>query len=276
MLKANFHTHTILCDGSDEPEQVVTQALAYGFTQLGFSGHMDPDIRMNFPQYKAEVLRLREKYRDRIDILLGVELDTLYADPSCAMEAEYVIGSTHFIDLPTTENLSVDFSEEMLEKTAKEFFSGDYYALAKAYYETEAKVCDRFRPTFIGHFDLVTRFNDAMHFLDESDPRYIGPAMETLEYLAREKNVPFEINCGAVNRGRKKEFYPNHFFLKALRDFGGEIFISSDAHQKELLNGAFEEAVREAIACGFTHTNILKHDGNGNVVTEQIPLDTLY
>ena len=270
MLHANFHTHTSFCDGKNTPEEVVLQAIAYGFTQLGFSGHMDPDIRMDIEAYFAEIGRLKEKYRDRIDILAGVELDNL-SDPDCAKGAEYIIGSTHFLDVDTEVPMSVDHSEEIMERLCRECFGGDYYRLAKAYYELEAKVYDRLHCTFVGHFDLVTRFNDSMHFLDEEDPGYIKAALESMEYLVSE-GVPFEINCGAVNRGRKKDFYPNRRLLKALHDFGGEIFINSDAHQKELLCGAFPEAVKIALSCGFSHVLILRHDQDGKVVQERVKL----
>ena len=46
-LRANYHTHTTFCDGSDSAEDVVLAAIDKGFSHLGFSGHMDPDIHMN-------------------------------------------------------------------------------------------------------------------------------------------------------------------------------------------------------------------------------------
>ena len=78
MLRGNFHTHTVFCDGADTAQAMVEQALALGFTHLGFSGHMDPDIHMDLEAYDAEIRRLQEAYRDRIEILRGVELDGLY------------------------------------------------------------------------------------------------------------------------------------------------------------------------------------------------------
>ena len=98
------------------------------------------------------------------------------------------------------------------------------------------------------------------------------PALEAMEYLVS-KEIPFEINCGAVNRGRKAELYPNRFLLGNLRKMGGQILINSDAHQKELLNGGFDIAVRTAVECGFTHTLFLEHAGDGSVRFCQIPLD---
>ena len=102
MLKANYHTHTVLCDGKNTAEEMVQRALDLGFKYLGFSGHMDPGVHMDWPTYVAEVRRLQGLYGERLDILMGVELDIVY-DPSCCPEAEYVIGSTHF--LPADEGL---------------------------------------------------------------------------------------------------------------------------------------------------------------------------
>ena len=65
--------------------------------------------------------------------------------------------------------------------------------------------------------------------------------------------------------------YPNAFLLRKLREFGGEIVISSDAHEAALLDGGFDEAVRQALAAGFTHTNVLAREG-GRLVWRQVAL----
>lgn len=273
MLRANYHTHTVLCDGTNTAEEMVEQALDLGFLHLGFSGHMDPDIHMDWLAYVAEISRLKDAYADRLDILMGVELDNVY-DPNCCPGAEYVIGSTHFLPVETPVPMSVDNTPQMMQELCREYYGGDWLALCRAYYELEARVYDRLHCTFVGHFDLVTRFNDELHFVDETSPAYLAPALEAMEYLVGE-GVPFEINCGAINRGRKAEPYPRPELLQALHDFGGEILISSDAHQREKLNGCFDVAVEKAIACGFTHVNILAHDAAGAVEMRQLPLDTL-
>ena len=268
-IKSNFHTHTKFCDGRNTAEEFVQRALELGFDTLGFSGHMDAHIHMVVDDYMAELARLQSVYSDRIEILRGIELDTLY-DPNCAQQADYTIGSTHYIFLGG-HHRAVDHNEETIINTANEFFGGDYYALSKAYYRTEAEVYDRLKCTVIGHFDLITRFNDSLHFLDETDPRYTGPALETMEALAR-TGTPFEINCGALNRGRKAQPYPNVFLLKKLREFGGEVVINSDAHDIAHLNGGFDTAVRIAAECGFRHALKLTKRGTGALHFEEVPL----
>ena len=130
MLKANFHTHTTFCDGSDSPEAVAKYAFTGGMSHLGFSGHMDADIHMDWPSYVKEIRRLKDLYVGRMDIFLGVELDTLY-DPGSICgedglpEAEYIIGSTHFLDVPSAVPMSVDSSPEQMEALCREFFEED-------------------------------------------------------------------------------------------------------------------------------------------------------
>lgn len=280
MLRGNFHTHTSFCDGRDTAREMAERAIEIGFTHLGFSGHMDPEIHMDLPAYDREIRRLQAEYAERIDLLRGVELDTLFVprgeeEARLLSEMEYVIGSTHFIEAPSGgEYGTVDDTPERLFAFCREEFGGDCYRLSKAYYETEARVFEKTRCTFVGHFDLITCFNDRMHFLDEDDRRYRMPALETMEYLAA-LGLPFEINCGAVNRGRKVCLYPNRFLLRELHRMGGEILINSDAHQKELLDGAFDIAVRTALECGFRHTLFLEHAPDGRVVTRRVPLADL-
>ncbi len=269
-ILANYHTHSTFCDGSNTPEEMAEEALRRGFRTLGFSGHMDPDVHMDFPAYVQEIRRLQEKYKGQLEILLGVELDNVY-DPHCAPEAEYLIGSTHFLDVPPIdgEYCSVDSSPENLRKLCNTYFGGDYYALSAAYYALEAEVGTRLQPTFVGHFDLITRFNDLPaaeggHFLDEEEPRYYEPAMKAMEKLVSE-GLPFEINCGAVNRNRKRYFYPHPRLLRHLHEIGGEILISADAHQRELLDGAFPEAAAAAREAGFDSILLLTREAEGSL-----------
>ena len=268
-IKANYHTHTNLCDGKNSPEEMVLAAIKAGLKHLGFSGHFDPDVYMDIYKYKKEIRSLQEKYRDRIDILLGAEVDRLF-DVTKARDCEYIIGSTH--GLNTAEGIiSVDSSPEILQKLCINHFDGDYYKLTKAYYDLEATVVDVVKPDFIGHFDIVTKFNDTLHFVDEEDPRYLKSALDTLEHLCK-YDIPFEINTAAYYRGMKKEMYPNMRILKALHDFGARIIISSDAHNSAVLTEAFDIAAEKAALCGFTSVNILVHDRNGHIAWEEVPL----
>ncbi|MCR5023574.1 MAG: histidinol-phosphatase [Lachnospiraceae bacterium] len=271
MLKANYHTHTNYCDGAHSPEDMVKSAISQGLEHIGFSGHFDPNVPMDKPSYKKEIRRLQEEYKETIDIFLGAEVDQLY-DVREAEDCEYIIGSTHSLSIDG-QTPSVDDTPEKLEILCNDHFGGDFYKLTKAYYELEAKVVDIVHPDFIGHFDIVTKFNGDGRYWDESSRRYLDPALETLEHLTG-YGIPFEINTAAFYRGNRDQFYPSDTLLKALHGFGGRIILSSDAHNKDVITGAFDIAVKKAMECGFTHTCILVHE-NGRKTWKELPLDSL-
>lgn len=275
-LLDNYHTHCTFCDGENTAEEMVQEAIRLGFERIGMSSHadtwFDPEYRLDTAGYLAEIARLREVYRSRIDVICGVEAENLGAeDPAggrihlgevdAAGKAEYRIGSTHYLHVGD-RYVAVDNTESEFRFLAEEYFRGDYYALSRAYYDLESKVVENTECTFIGHFDLITRFNDTLRVLDETSKAYLDPALEVMRALT-ETGIPFEINMGAFARGRKKEPYPSRYLLKKLHEFGGRIVISSDAHRRELLSGGFREAQEAAKACGFTHTNILVREGEG-------------
>lgn len=270
VLRANYHTHTTLCDGKNTPAEMAEAAWRLGFEQLGFSGHMDPSYHMDFPAYLAEVARLRAEYAGRMDILAGVELDQRWSAESVD-GAEYIIGSTHFLTGADGENAAIDWSFDRSEKLCREVYGGDWYRMCAAYFEEEAQVYDRTGCHIVGHFDLITRFNHEHPAFDEADRRYLKPALAAMEYLAG-IGCLFEINCGAYNRGRRRDVYPSLPLLKALNSFGASVVIGSDAHEAALLNGGFDEAMHRALACGFTTVCLLAHDEDGQVVCRRVPL----
>ncbi len=269
MIRANYHTHTVFCDGKNTAEEMAEAAASLGMTHLGFSGHMDRDIHMDWNQYTGEIQRLRKLYEGRMEILMGVELDTLY-DPAMCPGAEYRIGSTHYMDLDITDSTEIDLSPEVTRNLLMKYYDGDFRKMARAYYELEATTGERTQCTFVGHFDLIVRFNDVDPLFDESDSLYRRYALEAMEHLVWQ-GLPFEVNCGAYNRGRKKELYPAMPLLQALHDMGGRILINSDAHDRDHLLGGFEEAEKRALSCGFREALILVRR-EGKVQFREVPL----
>ena len=68
----------------------------------------------------------------------------------------------------------------MLEQGIREGFGGDVYALTKRFFEIEAEVVSRTNATFIGHFDLVTKFNEGSRYFDPMDKRYRMAALSAI------------------------------------------------------------------------------------------------
>lgn len=262
MILANFHTHTTFCDGANTPEDVVLSAISKGFYALGFSEHspidFDPESGMrtdDIPRYKSEILSLKEKYKDKLQIFLGTEQDIASACPTDGYE--YIIGSSHYAVADDGTPVTVDYSAQYLVSMVNRHFGRDVYSFCERYYEALEGVVERTNCDIIGHFDLVTKFNEKFCILDENEPRYIKAAKKTLEKLAAKGKI-FEINTGAISRGHRTTPYPAPFILKRLAELDAKIILSADSHHKDTIDCHFEEAVKYAEKCGFSRDKIEK------------------
>ena len=268
-LRSNAHCHTTFCDGKNTPEEMIVAALARDFVSLGFSIHgwapyePTPVSLAKEAEYRAELLRLREKYRGRIEILIGAERDCLYERDFS--DYEYLIDSAHCL-LRDGEYLYIDRSEQHTADNVARHFGGDYYAYCRAYFQQEAELCAKSSAAFIGHIDLVSKFNEGYKHFDETDPRYLTPALEAVEIAVR-RGLPIEMNSGAINRGYRTSPYPAPALLQRIRALGGEIIINSDAHAAIHLDAGFDICIQAARAAGFDHSLRLRAGG-----FEEVPL----
>ena len=255
MTYSDFHVHTNFCDGRDGPEEMVLAALELGMPRLGFSGHSYTSFdgrycmsREGTEAYRLEVARLREKYAGRIEIFCGVEQD-LFSD--APVEGyDYVIGSVHYL-YAGGRYLSADVSEAGLREAIDECFGGDPYAMAELYYRQAAGLVARTGADIIGHFDLVTKFNEGGAIFDEDCPRYTAAAEAALDALL-ETGVPFEINTGAIFRGFRTSPYPSPRLLRRIAERGGRVVLSSDSHRSDALCFQFDECRELAASLGAT------------------------
>lgn len=254
MKLVNYHTHTTFCDGADTPEDIVLEAIKKGFSAIGFSGHgyiyFDEESSMSKAgtlEYIKTVSALKEKYKDKIKIFCGIEQD--YFNAPLEHKFDYVIGSVHYVKVGD-EYLTVDDSADVLEDGINRLFGGDAMALCEAYYKNVGDIVKKTDCDIIGHFDLVTKFNEKRRLIDEDDPRYIKAVSEALDRLIPEGRL-FEINTGAISRGHRTTPYPSKRILSEIARRGGRVILSSDSHKKETIDCAFDDAARLAAECGI-------------------------
>lgn len=174
------------------------EALRLGCPAIGFSGHSyapyDEAYCMSPAQtetYKAEISRLREKYAGRIRIYMGIEQD--FYSPSPTVGYDYVIGSVHYLYRDGTY-LPVDASQSAQEQAVQAHYGGDWYAFAEDYFAAVAQVYERTRCQVVGHFDLVTKFNEGDALFPRTIPviagRSSGHWMPWLPRLWSSRSIP--------------------------------------------------------------------------------------
>ncbi len=262
MIKTNFHTHTIYCDGKDTPEALVVSAIEKGFTSLGFSGHSyfkkDKAYTMSAlaeEQYYNEITALKEKYKDQIEIFCGIEQD-IYS-PLPTRKYDYKIGSVHNI-YKNGECLVIDGSLAELNDILKRHYDGDFDMFAKDYFETLCDVAEKTQADIIGHFDLILKNQERMGYVPT--PQFYQYAEDAVLSLLN-YNIPFEINTGAMARGYRTTPYPDMQILRFIHRNGGTIIFSSDCHDKAFLDYGYEQARVVALEAGFTQQAIITKDG---------------
>ena len=249
--KCNLHTHSIYCDGKDTPEAMVQRAIALGFTTLGFSGHeyapYDTDCCMS-PEstlaYQEEVSRLKEAYAGKIRILLGIERD-FFGDPD-PFPYDYVIGSIHYLKIGS-EYLCVEDTPERFEAEVEKLFHGDFRACVENYYETAGRLVTMTGAQILGHFDIVTKFNEGSRYFDEESSWYRNAAIEALHRAVEpcEKPPVLEINTGGMAKGWRSRPYPARFLVEEADRMGLPILLSSDCHDAAKLTYGFEDVLRD-------------------------------
>ena len=261
----SVHTHATLCDGKDTLEDMAAAACAAGVKYYGVSCHSHTPIDLDegfvldadMTAYREAVLRLREQYAGRMEILLGLEWDS---QSDIVPEGfDYWIGSAHYQKAPNGKCYAADWGEEAFAACRDEAFGGDALAVAEGYFREIQKVA-AMKPTILGHIDLITKLNAGNKFFDEEAPRYKAAALEALHAVDPAATV-LEINTGGMARGYRDAPYPALFLLKAWRNMGGRIILTSDAHNASGILYGYDVAAALAKAAGFDSSVLLTSKG---------------
>ena len=291
MFTQNLHAHGQFDDGKSTLEEMLLASKAAGLKSLGFSVHCPLPYGSvwacahdSLPAYIAEVRRLQEKYAGKMELFLGVEWDVI-ADDFDLSPFDYAIGSVHHLPLPmklpdncppelakafAVDYPSVDESADATARCLSGHFGGDTDAYAKAYFAEVKKVAAKADAQIVGHFDLLTKFDEERCFFTPPTKAYTDAALDAMDTLVKADKI-FEINTGAISRGYRSEPYPSRELLCALREMGGKVTISADTHHVSSVTCAFEQAEKIARECGFTQVwKLARVDGKPVFVSEQL------
>lgn len=219
----NFHAHTKLCShAAGTEEEYVLQALEAGITCMGFADHMplryenghESTFRVpvdSAAQYIRTILELKERYRDRMEIHVGFEMEYFpgrferMVNFAAEVGAEYLILGQHFL-----EEEYPDFRHAI--KPSDSIDDLKQYA---------SLLCDAMqtgRFTYIAHPDMI-HFTGAVSEFQK--------AARTICEASRETKTPLEINFLGI---RDQRNYPNPAFWAVAGEVGCPVTFGLDAH----------------------------------------------
>lgn len=248
---SNLHTHSLYSDGKHTPREIIEQAISDGLTAIGISDHSYTFFDTRYciakeknEEYINELRLLKAEYADKIEVLVGIELDG-FSEGYNRNDFDYIIGSVHYVNFGDAYS-SVDSSVELVSDGINRYCGGDSMEFAMRYFDTYAERICRMRPDILGHIDLVAKLG----LVDESSRRYQQKAIETLCYALSASDI-IEMNTGAISRGYKRLPYPALFMLDEIKRQKKGIILSSDSHSKDTLTFYFNECLEILRANGF-------------------------
>ncbi len=265
MIESSVHVHSTFCDGSDTMEQMARAAFDKRLKCIGFSSHSytaHDDFGMNpkdMPLYITEAKRLKGLYDGRMDVLCGLELDSVSADLPYLSELDYIIGSSHSVSAKGV-NYIIDGAVKNFERNVNTVFDGDYLKMCEAYYSQFASFICKTKPDIVGHFDLVTKYNERHHYFDACCKRYKDCALTAMDSIL-ETGAVIEVNTGAITRGHRSVPYPADFILERISEKKGKVIITTDAHSASAITGYASDA--EALLKSIGFVSVVELGGKG-------------
>ena len=253
-MKFDLHTHHIRCGHAvGTIEDYIQAAIKSGLKVIGISDHSpyfyhEKDqpfsniamARSDFPNYVAEVLQLKDKYKDKIEVLLGIESDFFpehvdaYKKAYSSVPFDYIIGSVHQV-----KGVSI-FNKNRWKKLSDE----ELIEEKREYYDLIAQSARSGMFDILGHIDAMKGYYPAFSDIPAQDA--VDSALRTIA----ECDVAIEINTS----GSTKEaggWYPSNDILERAHFFGVQVSFGSDSHTPERLAEDFEKVAAVLKQIGY-------------------------
>lgn len=221
----SYHTHTSRCrhaNGTDE--EYVIKAIAEGVRVLGFSDHAPyiyPDgyesyykmLPSEAAEYFSSLRGLAEKYRDKIEILVGYEAEYYPELWDKTLDfwregnrPDYLILGQHYI------------TEEYARPAVHSMTGTDDPAMLKRYVDLIIEGVNTGRFTYVAHPDVIVFRGDSSLYDKE---------MKRMLAALKEREMPIEINLLGLHEGRN---YPSEHFFTLAREYELPVILGCDAH----------------------------------------------
>ena len=164
MILRDFHMHTTYCDGSNTAEKMVLSAIEKGMTHIGICTHSHTAFddrycikKSDIPVFQEEIAMLKEKYKDKIALYCGVEQDYFGTEPTDGFD--YALGSVHYVKKGDVY-IDVDYTADHVLQAIEQHYDGDALGFAEDYFAMVGDVVEKTNADIIGHFDLLSKFNE--------------------------------------------------------------------------------------------------------------------
>ena len=246
----DYHIHTLLCNHARGTiDRYVDAAIQAGLEEICFLEHLsfDPNFSdhamhmKEVPFYVYAVDMLKHKYRGRITIRTGLEID-FQPDAIPAIQRfvqtfdfDLIGGSVHFVD-------GVNIASR---RSAAALTDDAFLNISRRYVKTVHAMLDT--PFFdtVCHLDVIKKTNRPLA------PDVVDGLKKAIDRIA-EKDLALEVNSGGLAHP-VKACYPSDALLAHAITRGVAFTTGSDAHAPQGVGAGLTSATDTLKALGATH-----------------------
>lgn len=253
MKDGHIHSHYCPHGTSDSFEMYIENAIKNGYDEISFTEHfplpegfVDPSPEQDstpsveaFERYLDEAEEMKKKYRDRIKINVGTEVDYLegYENEIKKNLDKYggrlddALLSVHNIKI-NDEFVCIDYSPEEFKRLID--LVGGIDKLYRRYYETVKKSVEsdlgEYKPKRIGHLNLIRKFCKVYEY-DYSNQEILREIMEAL----KENNLELDLNVSGLRKPYCGEVYVSGYLKELADKYDIKTVLGSDSHTAETI-----------------------------------------
>jgi len=259
--------------GIDKLEDIIDKAIAAGnpsitfiihsprLTNFRYKAERETNVKFirgnrSYLNYPKRIASLREKYKGRINIKYGVELEWMGPDLGLqwsrskifqAEDADYVIGSVHF----APEGLPYDGSKDEAKELLK--LRGSLEAYWEGYFDEITLMIESFGDMIqiIGHIDLpklnVDMPEALVNFEISSHP--LANKFRTLLELIADRNLSLDVNMAGAFKG--VGVYPTQNILRYANELQIPVCVGTDTHHVKYYGLNYKESLEYLKEAGY-------------------------
>ena len=236
------HSGRFCLHAKDTLEEIVEQAYNKGGLVYGVTEHMPrfreqdlyPEetdkllqLEPKFVEYHSCVQNLKEKYKGKMEVIVGFECEYISDCPGFLEYVEswtkkldfaYFVGSIHHV-----KGIPIDINQELYNKAVAS--CGTEEGLNATYYDEQHEMLTRLKPVTVGHFDVVRLFKtDKENF----KPSVWEKILRNINEIAKYGGI-VELNTKAFKKGLKDP-YPHPKIVEAMKSKGIRFTLADDSH----------------------------------------------
>lgn len=260
------HSGQFCNHATDNLEEIILKYIELGFPWVGITEHapaiseelLYPDQRKagltpeflidRFSLYIKECRRLEEKYKDQIEIIPAMEIETYTGYETFVpyllkqFTPDYIVGSVHFVN-----DMGFDYSQKQYDATADSV--GGIDTMYCKYFDLQYEMIEQLQPSVVGHFDLIRIFDPG--YKDRMlQPEIVCRIKRNLE-LIKKNDLILDFNLRSLMKSAD-EPYITQSILHVVKELDIAIAPGDDSHGVSSVGNYMDTAFAILQSYGFT------------------------